>query len=140
MKQKWRDAGGRQISRKNQRSTNATSPRTRLPEYFSASRSGPVRSISRSTAWPSRRAEITGKDSGVLAGAIVGGAIASTAYGYYGGPYYPSYGYYPGYVGYGYYPGYVGYGPYYRSGPWPAMQEPGLARFYGPRGYGWGYW
>ena len=42
-----------------------TSPRTRLPKSSSASRSGPVRSISRSTAWPSRRAEITGKDSGV---------------------------------------------------------------------------
>jgi hypothetical protein len=72
-----------------------------------------------------------GWGGGALAGAIVGGAIASTAYGYYGGPYYPSYGYYPGYVG---------YGPYYRSDRWPAMQEPGLARFYGPRGYGWGYW
>ena len=34
-------------------------------ESSSASRSGPVRSISRSTAWPSRRAEITGKDSAV---------------------------------------------------------------------------
>src|SRR5262249_56823596 len=37
-------------------------------------------------------------------GAVIGGAIASSAYaygpgyGYYGGPYYPSYGYYPGYV------------------------------------------
>ena len=63
-------------------------------------------------------------------GATIGSAIAGTAYGCYGGPYYPSYGYYPGYGGYG----------YYRSGPWPAMQEPGLARFYGPRRFGWGYW
>ena len=72
---------------------------------------------------------------GLGAGALAGAAIASSAYGYYGGPYYG--GYYPAYGGY--YPAY-GYG-YYRHGRWPAMQEPGLRAFYGPRGYGpWGYW
>jgi hypothetical protein len=58
----------------------------------------------------------------VLAGAVIGGAIASSAYGYYGGPYYG--GYYPGYS---YYPAY--YRPYY--GPW-ATQEPGAFAFYRP--------
>ena len=43
---------------------------------------------------------------GVAAGAIVGGAIARSAY--YGG--YPSYGYGGGYYGGGYYPAYSGYG------------------------------
>jgi len=43
-----------------------------------------------------------GWGAGALAGALIGGAIASSAYGYYGGPYYG--GYYPGpYYG-GYYP------------------------------------
>jgi hypothetical protein len=71
-----------------------------------------------------------------LAGAIIGGAIASSAYGYYGGygdPYYghggPAYG--GNYPGYTYYPAY--YGPYY--GSWQAIQEPGAYRFYRP-----GYW
>jgi len=77
-----------------------------------------------------------GLAGGLIVGAVIGGAIASSAYaygpgyGYYGGPYYP---------GYGYYPGYVGDGPYYRSGPWQAIQEPGMVRFYRPYGYGWGY-
>jgi hypothetical protein len=62
-----------------------------------------------------------------LADAVIGGAIASSAYGYYGGPYYG--GYYPGYS---YYPPYVGYGPYHDCGPWQAIQEPGIARFYRP--------
>jgi hypothetical protein len=76
-----------------------------------------------------------GLGAGALAGAVVGGAIASP-YGYYGGPYY---GYGGPYYGGGYYPAY-GYG-YYRHGRWPAMQEPGLNAFYGSRGYGpWGYW
>lgn len=66
-----------------------------------------------------------GLGAGALAGAVVGGAIASSAYGYYGGPYYG-----------GYYPAY-GYGPYYDYGPWQAIQEPGVARFYRPYGYGW---
>ena len=39
-------------------------PKNPPARISSASRSGPVRSISRSTAWPSRRAEITGKDRG----------------------------------------------------------------------------
>jgi hypothetical protein len=82
-----------------------------------------------------------GWGAGALAGAVIGGAIASSAYGYYGGPAYgyggPPYGdYYPVYS---YYPAYVG--PYY--GSWEAIQEPGAARFYRPYGYGWrpwGYW
>jgi hypothetical protein len=64
-------------------------------------------------------------------------AIASSAYGYYGGPYYG--GYYPGpYYG-GYYPAYSYYPVDYG---WQAIQEPGAARFYRPYGYGrpWGYW
>jgi hypothetical protein len=72
-----------------------------------------------------------GGGAGALAGAVIGGAIASSAYGYYGGP---AYGYggppYGGYYPYGYYPAYVDYG-------WPAIQEPGAARFYRPYGYGW---
>jgi hypothetical protein len=92
-----------------------------------------------------------GLGAGALAGAVVGGAIASSAYGYYGGPYYgyggpyygggyyPAYGYGGPYYGSGYSPAY-GYG-YYRHGRWPAMQEPGLRAFYGSRGYGpWDYW
>ena len=78
-----------------------------------------------------------GWGAGALAGAVIGGAIASSAYGYYGGP---AYGYggppYGGYYPYGYYPAYVDYG-------WQAIQEPGAARFYRPYGYGWrpwGYW
>jgi len=78
-----------------------------------------------------------GWGAGALAGAVIGGAIASSAYGYYGGPAYdyggPPYG---GYSPYGY-PAYVGYGPYYDYGPWQAIQEPGAARFYRPYGYGW---
>ena len=73
-----------------------------------------------------------GWGAGALAGAVIGGAIASSAYGYYGGPYYG--GYYPGYS---YYPAYGGYGPYYDYGPPQAIQEPGIARFYRPYGYGW---
>jgi hypothetical protein len=61
-----------------------------------------------------------------------GGAIASGAYDYYGGPYYG--GYYPGYS---YYPAYVGCSPYSDCGPGQAIQEPGAARFYRPYGYGW---
>lgn len=72
--------------------------------------------------------------AGALAGALVGGAIASSAYGYYGAPYYGGY-----YAGYSNYPAYVGYGPYYDYGPWQAIQEPGIARFYRPYGP-WGYW
>jgi hypothetical protein len=69
-------------------------------------------------------------------GRLIGGAIASSAYGYYGGPYYGGLGpYYGGYYpAYSYYP--VDYG-------WQAIQEPGAARFYRPYGYGrrpWGYW
>ena len=78
-----------------------------------------------------------GWGAGALAGAVIGGAIASSAYGYYGGL---GYGYggppYGGYYPYGYYPAYVDYG-------WQAIQEPGAARFYRPYGYGWrpwGYW
>jgi hypothetical protein len=78
-----------------------------------------------------------GWGAGALAGALIGGAIASSAYGYYGGPYYG--GYYPGaYYGGGYYPAY-GYPAYVDYYGWPAMQEPGIARFYRPYGP-WGYW
>lgn len=80
-----------------------------------------------------------GWGAGALAGALIGGAIASSAYGYYGGPYYG--GYYPGpYYG-GYYPAYSY--PAYVDYGWQAIQEPGAARFYRPYGYGWrpwGYW
>ena len=72
-----------------------------------------------------------GWGAGALAGAVIGGAMASSAYGYYGGgPYYGG----PYYRGYSYYP--VDYS-------WQAIQEPGLASFYRPYGYGpppWGYW
>jgi hypothetical protein len=62
----------------------------------------------------------------LAAGAIIGGAIASGPYGYYGGPYYG----YPGY-GYGYAPAYYGYGPYY-GGYAPYY---GYRRYYRPYGY-----
>jgi hypothetical protein len=81
-----------------------------------------------------------GRGAGALAGALIGGAIASSAYGYYGGPY--DGGYSPGpYYG-GYYPAYS-YSPAYVDYGWQAIQEPGAARFYRPYGYGgrpWGYW
>lgn len=66
---------------------------------------------------------------GLLAGAIIGGAIASSApYGYYGGgPYYGGYGYGPGY---GYAPAYYGYGPSYGYGGYYARP-----RYYGYRAY-----
>jgi hypothetical protein len=73
--------------------------------------------------------------AGALAGAVIGGAIASSAYGYYGAPY--GGGYYPGDS---YYPAYAGYSPYYDYGPWQAIQEPGAVRFYRPYGYGWRPW
>ena len=62
---------------------------------------------------------------GLAAGAIIGSAIASAPYGYYGGgPYYggygPGYGYAPAYYGYGYGPAYPRYyrpyRPYYGYG------------------------
>jgi hypothetical protein len=68
-----------------------------------------------------------------LAGAIIGGAIigaiASNAYGYYGGPYYG----YGGSAYGGYYPTYgypIFYDPYEAS--WQAIEEPGAYRFYRP--------
>ncbi|KRR11671.1 MULTISPECIES: hypothetical protein [Bradyrhizobium] len=77
-----------------------------------------------------------GWGAGAFAGALIGGAIASSAYGYYGGgPYYG--GYYP--VG----PYYGGYSYYPVDYSWEAIQEPGTASFYRPYGYGgrpWGYW
>lgn len=53
-----------------------------------------------------------GVGAGLLAGALIGGAIASGPYGYYGAPYY--YGYPYSYYGY-YHPRavYYGYSPYY---------------------------
>jgi hypothetical protein len=59
----------------------------------------------------------------LAAGAIIGGAIASSApYGYYGGPYY---GYSNPYYSYGYTPAYYGgYAPYY-----------GYPSYYGYRAY-----
>ncbi|MCK1740020.1 hypothetical protein IVA80_03775 [Bradyrhizobium sp. 139] len=85
----------------------------------------------------------------LAAGALIGGAIASSApYGYYGGgPYYGGYGYPgPGYgYGYGYAPAYYGYGPAYA---YPRYYRP-YRPYYGPR-YGYyrpyyrpyyrGYW
>lgn len=69
---------------------------------------------------------------GLAAGAIIGGAIASsTAYGYGYGPYYgygypgPAYGYAPAYYGYGYGPGYG----YYRPRPYYGYG------YYRPRAY-----
>lgn len=78
----------------------------------------------------------------VAAGAIIGGAIASAPYGYYGGgPYYGyGYGYAPAYYGYPAYgyPRYYGYRPYrpyygYRYGYYRPH------RVY-PRHYYRGYW
>jgi len=71
-----------------------------------------------------------GWGAGAIAGALIGGAIASGAYGYYGPPAYyygnpypygyyaPYYGYYPPYYGYPHYGYYYGrpyrvYHPYY---------------------------
>ena len=75
-----------------------------------------------------------GAGAGFLAGAIIGGAIASGDYGYYGAPYY-SYGY-PAYPYYGYYAPHVvyyGYGSQYGHGAYG---------YYGPHGvYGYPhYW
>ena len=69
-----------------------------------------------------------GPGAGFLAGAIIGGAIASGGYGYYGAPYY-SYGY-PAYPSYGYYAPravYYGYGSSYGHGAYG---------YYGPYGVG----
>ncbi|MGJ5050184.1 hypothetical protein ACQR18_19260 [Bradyrhizobium oligotrophicum] len=63
-----------------------------------------------------------GWGAGALAGALIGGAIASSAYGYYGDPYYSGYpyGYYhPRAVHYGYRPYYYGYRPYAYYRPYP---------------------
>jgi hypothetical protein len=81
-----------------------------------------------------------GWGAGAIAGALIGGAIASSAYGYgapgyyYGNPYpyyggyaVPAYGYYPYYGGYAGYP----YGGYYA--------RPYGVRYYGGRG-AYGYW
>ncbi len=69
---------------------------------------------------------------GVVAGAIVGGAIAATQpwnYGYYGGGPYDAYAYDPGY---GYAPGYS-YDPGYSYGPGPGSSYgPGAAYAYAP--------
>jgi hypothetical protein len=84
-----------------------------------------------------------GWGAGAVAGALIGGAIASSAYGYYGSGPYSAYGYYGGgpYYG-GYDPGYSYY-PVYGGYRWQAIQEPGAASFYRPYGYGgrpWAYW
>ena len=73
-----------------------------------------------------------GAGAGLLAGAVIGGAIASGGYGYYGAPNY-AYGY-PAYPAYGYYAPravYYGYGSYYGhgvygyyGGPYPAYGYP----------------
>lgn len=87
---------------------------------------------------------------GLAAGAIIGSAIASNAYGYgyYGGGPYYGYGYPgPGY-GYGYAPAYYGYGgPYYARPRYYGYRA--YRPYYGPR-YGYyrayarpyyrGYW
>ncbi|MCP3476368.1 hypothetical protein NLM33_39810 [Bradyrhizobium sp. CCGUVB1N3] len=63
----------------------------------------------------------------LAAGAIIGGAIASSGpYGYYGGPYGSPYGYGYGY-GYGYAPAYYGYAPGYAYSPYQAYP-----RYYRP--------
>lgn len=94
-----------------------------------------------------------GAGAGLIAGALIGGAIASSAWGYgpyggyYGGPYgyygggpyygYPVYGYaprpyyYPRYVSYGYRPYYGGYGYYGRP------YRPYWGYRYGYRRWGW---
>ena len=77
---------------------------------------------------------------GLAAGAIIGSAIASAPYGYYGGgPYYgggygPGYGYAPAYYGYGpayAYPRYYGYRRVYR--PYYGYYRPYARPYY--RGY-----
>ena len=69
---------------------------------------------------------------------MIGGAIASNAYGYYGGPYYGgpyAGGYYPGYS---YSPGYVVEEEYYK--PAPGYYVPPSAPYYGYSGRPGGYW
>ena len=73
---------------------------------------------------------------GLAAGAIIGGAIAASSYGYYGYPYgYRAYAYYPAYgypyASYRYSPGYYGYAyaPAYYGGGYPR------ARVYVRRAY-----
>ena len=70
---------------------------------------------------------------GALAGAIIGGAIASNAYGYYGSPYYYGYAYpyygppHAAYYGYGTRYGYgatYGYGASYGHGPYAYYGAP----------------
>jgi hypothetical protein len=74
-----------------------------------------------------------GVGAGFLAGAVIGGAIASGGYGYYGAPYY-AYGY-PSYPYYGYYAPrvvYYGYEPYYGYGAYGYYRP---YRVYGYRHY-----
>jgi len=68
-----------------------------------------------------------------LAGAVIGGAIASNAYGYYGGPY--AGGYYPGYSSY---PSYIVVEEYYA--PAAGYYVPPYGPYYGYPGRPWGYW
>lgn len=77
---------------------------------------------------------------GLAAGAIIGSAIASGPYGYYGGgPYYGypgyGYGYAPAYYGYGYGPAYPRYYRPYR--PYYGYYRPYRAYY---RPYYRGYW
>jgi hypothetical protein len=84
------------------------------------------------------RRDWRGWGPGVVAGAIVGGAIAATQpwnYGYYGGPYDayaydPGYAYAPAYDAYSYGSGY-GAGPAYGAGP-VYSYGPGAAYAYSP--------
>jgi hypothetical protein len=69
---------------------------------------------------------------GFAAGALIGAAATSGAYGYYGGPYAYDYDYAPAYS-YGYGPGY-GYAPAYSYGYAPGYAYgPGI--YAGPRSY-----
>jgi hypothetical protein len=78
-----------------------------------------------------------GVGAGAIAGLIIGGAIASSAYGAYG-PYGYPYPYYGGYYG----PAYYGYGPYYGYARPYGYANYGYVRPYGygyARPYGYGY-
>ena len=96
---------------------------TNLASMKSMVADGPIEVRWRGGGWGYRG--YGGWGAGALAGAVIGGAIASSAYGYYGGGPYQG-GYYPAYS---YYPAYGGYG-------WQAIQEPGMASFNRPYGYG----
>jgi hypothetical protein len=90
---------------------------------------GPIQVYWRGRGW--------GIGAGLLAGAVIGGAIANSNYGYYGSPYYGGYGY--SYPSYGYaYPSYGYASPSYGY-PSYGYAYPHVAHYYGHRHYYGGY-